>query len=235
MRQGIDVSRWQGTINWAAVRQSGIEFAILKCGGSDAGFYRDKTFEENYRGAKANGVMVGVYYFVGEGCTSYEAGAADAKRCLEIIQGKQFEYPIYIDFEAPSGRDKVGNTEACIGFCETVERAGYFAGIYSSDISGFKDRLTAQRLTQFSWWVARYGSKPNRPNDPMHMWQKSSTGKVAGISGNVDLDESYVDFEKIVKERGLNGFVTAGEVVVNKKTLEERVSDLEVRVARLEK
>lgn len=233
-KQGIDVSRWQGNIDWAKVRGAGIECAILKCGGSDSGFYTDKTFEANYHGAKANGVQVGVYYFVGEGCTNYEAGVADAKRCLEIIKGKQFELPIYIDFEAPSGRDKVGNTEACIGFCETVERAGYFAGIYSSDISGFKERLTEGRLKQYSWWVARYGSKPNRPNDPMHVWQKSSTGRVNGISGNVDLDEFYIDFASIVKERGLNGY-TASAPVVNKKTLEERVADLEVRVARLEK
>jgi len=234
MRNGIDVSKWQGNINWQLVKDSGISCAILKCGGSDAGAYRDAYFEENFRNAKAVGIEVGTYYFVGPNCTNYESGVADAKRCLEIIKGKQFELPIYIDFEAPSTRDKVGNTEACIGFCETVERAGYFAGIYSSDISGFKERLTEQRLKGFSWWVARYGSKPNRPNDPMHVWQKSSTGRVNGINGNVDLNEVYLDFGAIVKERGLNGFA-APNAVVNKRTLEERVADLEARVTRLEK
>lgn len=233
MRKGIDVSRWQGVINWDAVKQSGIEFAILKAGGSDAGFYNDRTFEQNYREAKRVGILVGAYYFVGSGCTSYEDGVADAKRFITIIKGKQFEFPLYIDFEAPGLADKNGNTEACIGFCETMEKNGYFAGIYSSDISGFVDRLHMDKLTAFSWWVARYGSKPQRATQNMHVWQKSSTGKVPGINGNVDMNESYVEFERIIMERGLNGFPPRN-VPEAEKTLEQRVADLEARVNKLE-
>ena len=76
MMQGIDVSRWQGQIDWAKVKAAGIKFAILKCGGSDAGFYSDRTFEYNYNEAKRNGIAVGAYYFVGRDCISYEAGYA---------------------------------------------------------------------------------------------------------------------------------------------------------------
>ena len=74
--RGIDVSHWQGAIDWAKVRAAGIQFAIIKAGGSDAGFYTDPRWEENYRGAKANGIAVGAYYFVGPACTSAEDGKA---------------------------------------------------------------------------------------------------------------------------------------------------------------
>ena len=120
-RQGIDVSHWQGDIDWEQVKASGIDFVIVKAGGSDAGFYTDSRFEENYAGAKAAGLMVGAYYFVGALCKSYEDGVADAERFIEMLQGKQFEYPVFIDFEAPDGSDKEGNTDACVGFCQTME------------------------------------------------------------------------------------------------------------------
>ena len=112
MIKGIDVSHWQGDIDWKTAKKVGLEFAIIKAGGSDKGFYKDSKFEKNYIEAKNAGVKVGAYYFVGENCKSYEDGAADAKRFIEIIAGKQFEYPVYIDFEAPDTSNKKGNTDA---------------------------------------------------------------------------------------------------------------------------
>ena len=88
--KGIDVSVHQKNINWAQVKASGISFAILKAGGSDAGFYTDSTFEANYAAAKAAGIPVGAYYFVGPLCVSREDGIADAKRFLKMIEGKSF-------------------------------------------------------------------------------------------------------------------------------------------------
>ena len=205
MKKGIDVSRFQKTIDWATVKQSGIEFAIIKAGGSDDGFYVDSCFERNYVGAKAVGMPIGAYYYVGPNCTSREDGIADAKRFLEIIKGKQFEYPVYIDVEESAPAAKTGATDACIGFCQTMEQAGYYCGIYASDISGFVDRLDLLRLTQFDKWVARYGSKPTAVKT-YGMWQCSSTGKIAGITDDVDLDECYMDYPSIIKNAGLNGF-----------------------------
>lgn len=204
--KGIDVSRWQGVIDWKAVKEDGVEFAIIKAGGSDAGFYKDRTFEQNYAGAKENGIAVGCYYFVGKLCDSAEDGAADANRFLEIIKGKQFEYPVYIDFEAPDTTNKAGNTDAVIAFCEVMENAGYFVGVYASEISGFKDRLDDSRLQHISHWVARYGKKPATNANVFHIWQYSSKGRVAGINGNVDMDTSYVDLETVIKNNYLNGF-----------------------------
>lgn len=205
MKKGIDVSRFQKEINWAAVKQSGIEFAIIKAGGSDDGFYVDPCFERNYTGAKAVGMPIGAYYYVGPNCTSREDGIADAKRFLEIIKGKQFEYPVYIDVEESAPAAKTGATDACIGFCQTMEQAGYYCGIYASDISGFVDRLDLSRLTQYDKWVARYGGKPTAVKT-YGMWQCSSTGKIAGITDDVDLDECYMDYPSIIKNAGLNGF-----------------------------
>lgn len=205
MAKGIDVSHWQGVIDWLSVKESGIEFAILKAGGSDDGFYTDSTFEQNYKEAKAVGLPVGAYYFVGSLCTSRADGIADAKRFLEIIKGKSFEYPVYIDLESTNPAAKAGATEACIGFCETMEEAGYYCGIYASDVSGFAERLDITNLQKFDKWVARYGSKPQYVKT-YGMWQYSSTGTVSGISGGVDMDESYMNYPEIIKGAGLNGF-----------------------------
>lgn len=189
MIQGIDVSRWQGRIDWAKVKASGIKFAILKCGGSDAGFYTDKTFEYNYKEAKRNGIAVGAYYFVGKDCISYEAGQADAKRMLSICAGKEFELPLFIDCEAQDAKHKVGITDAIIGFYDVMKASGRKAGVYASKVSGFRDRIEDNRIQHIPHWVAQYNSTCTY-GKPYIIWQKSSKGIVAGISGNVDLDEA---------------------------------------------
>lgn len=205
LKKGIDVSRWQGDIAWDKVKASGVEFAIIKAGGSDSGFYTDIKFEQNYAGAKAAGVPVGAYYFVGPKCTSYEDGAADAQRFLEILEGKQFEYPVYIDLESTDRAAKAGATQACIGFVDVMEAAGYYCGIYASDISGFCERLDITKLDGIDKWVARYGSKPTYVKE-YGMWQNSNTGEVNGISGDVDMNEAYKDYPTLMKTKGLNGF-----------------------------
>lgn len=199
---GIDVSHWQGTIDFKKAAKV-IDFVIIKAGGSDAGFYTDKKFERNYQKAKEAGLFVGAYYFVGKNCTSYADGVADAKRFLEIIKGKTFEYPLFIDIEQTPIWKRQGATDAVIGFCRTLEAAKCYAGIYASDIGGFKDRLVLSRLGAFDKWVARYGSKPKYVTK-YGMWQKSSKGMIDGIKGNVDLDEAYLDYPKIMARTGLN-------------------------------
>lgn len=203
--KGIDVSRYQQNVNWELVKAGGINFAIIKAGGSDDGFYTDSTFEKNYAGAKTIGMPIGAYYIVGPLCISREDGIADAKRFLKILEGKTFEYPVYIDLELTAPKDKTGATDACIGFCQTMEQAGYYCGIYASDVSGFADRLDLERLTAYDKWVARYGSKPQYVKT-YGMWQYSSTGKVQGIGPAVDMDESYMDYPEIIKAKGLNGY-----------------------------
>lgn len=200
---GIDVSHWQGLVDFKKVATV-CDFVIIKAGGSDAGFYKDKKFESNYKKAKEAGLCVGAYYFVGKNCTSYDAGVADAERFIELLAGKSFEYPVYIDIEQTPIVKRQGATDAVIGFCETMENAGYYVGVYASDIGGFKDRLVLSRLSLYDKWVARYGSKPKYVAK-YGMWQKSSKGIIIGIKGNVDLDEAYLNYPAIMARMHLNG------------------------------
>lgn len=207
--RGIDVSHWQGAIDWAKVRAAGIQFAIIKAGGSDAGLYTDPKWEENYREAKANGIAVGAYYFVGPACITAEAGRADAQRFLAQLRGKRLEYPVFMDVEATTANAKAGATEAAIAFCRALEAAGYYAGIYSSTYSGFRDRLDDSKLTPFTHWVAQYASKCTY-GGAYGIWQYSSSGRISGINGNVDLDISYQDYPSIIKSGGFNGYAKQG-------------------------
>ena len=203
--KGIDVSHWQGTIDWDRVKAAGIKFAIIKAGGSDAGFYTDSKWEANYTGAKSAGIPIGAYYFVGRDCVTAAAGKADAERFIKILNGKQLEYPVYMDNEAQPASAKAGITEAAIAFCETMEAAGYFVGIYGSAVSGFQERMDDSKLKAYSHWVAQYASKCTYSGE-YGIWQYSSTGRVDGIKGNVDMDYGYIDYPSIIKNGGFNGY-----------------------------
>lgn len=204
-RRGIDISHWQGIVDFDKVKASGIDFVIIKAGGSDAGLYKDSKFGINYTNAKAAGLGVGAYYFVGKNFTSAVDGKADAYRFAELLAGKKFDYPVYLDLEATSPADKYGATEAAIEFCKTMEDFGYYVGIYASDISGFVDRLDLPRLNAYDKWVARYESSPQVVKQ-YGMWQHSSRGVVPGIKGNVDLDVAYLDYPNIIISRHFNNY-----------------------------
>lgn len=211
-KKGIDVSGSQGVINWKKVKQAGVKFAILKTGGSNAGFYTADRFAENYKGATAAGVPLGAYYYVGKNFKTAADGDADAQRFLAILKGKRFAYPVFVDVEETRPADKACVTDATLAFCETVEKAGYYVGIYSSAVSGFVDRLDAARLKKFDFWVADYRAstiEAGKPALACGMWQYSETGSVAGITGRVDLDIAFKDYPAIIKAKGLNGYKAA--------------------------
>lgn len=209
MIKGIDVSHWQSHINFEKVKEAGIEFVILKAGGSDKGFYKDSFFEEHYERAKAAGLKVGAYYFVGHMFYGRVSGEADAMRFLEIIKDKQFDFPVFVDIETTSPAHKDLATEAAISFCETMESAGYFVGIYASDISGFKERLYLDRLRAYTMWVANYSREPTYVKE-YAIWQHSSKGSIPGVAGNVDLNLSKTDFA-VIREKNFNGFYNKEE------------------------
>ena len=209
---GIDVQRWQGIIDFNKVKTDNrVQFAIIKAGGSDAGIYKDPMFEINYRGFKAIGVPVGAYYFVGPGFISANDGLADAKRFAQLLDGKQFEMPVYVDVEANFQAGKQAVTDAVIAFCDYMESRGFYVGIYGSDISTFKEKVDLTRLNKYTLWVARYGSKPSYVKS-YAMWQFTSTyssgeARIPGITSNgLDRNYCYVDFPSIIKSVGLNGF-----------------------------
>lgn len=211
--KGLDVSHvpsYQRNITvdiWNKIRNAGYSFVILKAGGSDDGHYVDAAFEKNYRNAKAAGLNVGAYYIVGRECTTSAAGALDADFFIDILKGKQFEYPVFIDFEVPGRTTRNGNTDAVIAFYKKLRAAGYWTGVYSSATSGFKERLDDSRLQGYTHWVADYrGECKYDGKVGADIWQYTSSGKVPGINGDVDLDISYVNFPAKIKAKGLNGF-----------------------------
>lgn len=209
MREGIDISHWNndatpgGVLDFAKVKEAGYDFVIIKAGGSDAGFYKDRNFEDNYSRAVAAGLDVGCYYFIGPKMLSKVDAEADAERFYRIIKGKKFSMPVYLDVETSHPIYKQRATDAARDFCRYLEARGYFVGIYASDISGFVSRIDGNQLTDFTLWVARYGREPTRDWD---VWQYTSTGKVAGISGNVDCDHMRRDLPAIIRKAHKNGY-----------------------------
>ena len=203
---GIDVSHFNGNIDWQALGQAGLIYAIIKAGGSEGGKrYKESTFEKNYALAHENGIQLGCYFVNGKQCCSVSEGIADAEFFKTLIAGKHFEYPVYLDLEVPTRFTKKGNTDAAIAFCQVLEKANKYVGIYASDISGFKNRLQIERLTAFDKWVARYGSAPQYVKS-YGMWQWTSSGSVVGIKGNVDMNAAFKDYPSIMKAKHLNGF-----------------------------
>lgn len=197
--KGIDVSVWQGSINFEKVKLNGIDFVIIKAGGSDDDFYTDSCFEINYNNAKKAGLKIGCYYIVGSNFDTIEKGTKNAEHFAKIIKGKTFDYPIFLDLELTSPSQKYGATTASIAFCDYLISHGYYTGIYGSSISGFKDRLDINRLGKYDKWVAQYDlEKPTYPPN-CKIWQYSSTGRIDGINCNVDMNISYCDYPSIIK------------------------------------
>lgn len=197
--KGIDVSVWQGSINFEKVKLNGIDFVIIKAGGSDDDFYTDSCFEINYNNAKKAGLKIGCYYIVGSDFDTIEKGTKNAEHFAKIIKGKSFDYPIFLDLELTSPSQKYGATTASIAFCDYLINRGYYVGIYASAISGFEDRLDISRLGKYDKWVAQYDfEKPTYPPN-CKIWQYSSTGRIDGINCNVDMNISYFDYPSIIK------------------------------------
>lgn len=202
--KGIDISHWNVVNDFNKVKADGYNFVIIKAGGSDKGRYTDKCFNDYYKRAKDAGLKVGCYYFVGKKFWGDVSGKADAEHLLRIIGGKSFDYPICLDIEALDRKYKKAITEATIAFCDYLESRGFYVSIYGSDVSSFMDLLELNKLTAYDKWVARYGSLPKYVKE-YGIHQKSSTGKVNGIIGNVDIDDSYKDYARIIKRAKLNG------------------------------
>ena len=191
---GIDVSKWNKEIDWAAVKASGVEFVIIRCGyrGSKTGvLVEDPYFRKNIEGAKAVGLDVGVYFFT-QAITQSEA-VEEASMVLSLIKDYEPDYPIFIDTEGSGGRadslDAATRTEICRAFCETVEQAGYESGVYASR-NWYYNQVDDDALSQYTIWVAEYREEPLYTGR-YDIWQYTSSGSVDGIEGRVDLNLSY--------------------------------------------
>lgn len=196
-RVGIDVSKWNGNIDWDKVRNAGVEFAIVRAGyrGSVTGsLVEDPYFSANMKGAAASGVPVGVYFFT-QAVNEVEA-VEEASVVLQLVREHNLEYPIFIDTEGAGGNGRADGLDAetrtlvCEAFCRTIENAGYEAGVYGSR-NWYNNNLYTDRLdNDYCIWLAEYRSVPLYQGY-YQIWQYTSKGKVDGIDGNVDMNISY--------------------------------------------
>lgn len=191
-KRGIDVSSHNGNINWGAVKNDGIEFAILRVGYGMYDYQKDAQFENYYAGATSVGIPVGAYLY------SYAKNVAEAEReadcAIKWLNGRKLNLPVYFDIEDPSqehlGR---GTLDAmCRAFCNKIEQAGYSAGIYASKYWSTSVISGAELGQRYTYWVAQYYSSCTYTG-PYAIWQNSGSGRVAGINGDVDTDIMYQD------------------------------------------
>ena len=229
--KGIDVSQWQGAIDWAKVKSSGVEFAIIRAGfrgyAAAGKLAEDPRFRENIQGAAAVGIPVGVYFF--SQATTPEEGREEARYCLELVRPYKLDFPVFIDSEYANaqqtgradGLTKEARTAAVAAFCDDVEAAGYYVGIYASD-GWFAQQLGD--VSRYDRWIAKWDGKPTAAHG---IWQYSNTGRVNGIATDVDLDEAYKDYPTIIQRAGLN------QPRVEVAQLREQVAALQKEVLQL--
>lgn len=200
---GIDVSEHNGAIDWAEVAKH-IDFAILRLGwvGNKNNHTLDKKFKENYAAAKKAGVKIGAYVYIYS--NSEETAKQGAEWAVKQLNGLDLDLPVYCDMEDKSiaglGKTKLSNIAKA--FNEIIEKAGFWAGLYANK-NWFDNYLTKAVAKRFTTWIAHYTSGAEKYKGEFDMWQNSSTGKVAGINGNVDTDYLYRDlFNEIAKKKG---------------------------------
>ena len=223
--KGIDVSVWQGNIDFNKVKAAGIDFVIIRAGYGNGN--KDKWFDENYRKAKAVGLHIGAYWY--SYATSADGAKQEAQSCAKVLSGKQLDYPVYFDIEEKSqlSRGKDFCSSLITAFCTELERLGYYAGFYTS-LSSLNSVISDAVKKRFTVWVAQWSSKCSYSGS-YGVWQYSSKGKVNGISGNVDMDYSYIDFPSAIKNGGFNGYgksAASTSTATAKKSVDEIASEV---------
>ncbi|MEQ2417280.1 glycoside hydrolase family 25 protein [Ruminococcoides bili] len=186
----VDISEFKQGINFNKMKNDGIKAVIIRAGYGRESSQKDSMFESHYRNAKAAGLKIGVYWY------SYADSVGDAekeaKACLECINNKSLDMPIYYDLEDNS-QTKLGKaklTEIAERFCETIKKSNYRAGVYAN-LNWFNNYLDYDKLKKkYSIWLAQYNDKAEIDCD---IWQNSSTGKVSGYGGNIDTNVIYND------------------------------------------
>ena len=196
---GIDVSKWQGDIDFEAVKNAGVEFVIIRMGvmqDKDAEMTIDSMFTENYENAKSAGLKVGAYIY--SESTTVESAISNAQFVIDTLNGGELDFPVCFDWESWTNFNDMGINlhrlnEMYDAFSETLEEAGYSAMLYASE---YYLNYTWLTLKDYDIWVAKYSeNEPEIEGSNYILWQNSNTGKVDGIDGDVDLDIYYIETE----------------------------------------
>jgi len=190
--KGIDISKYQGTVDFKKVKDTGIQFVIARIGYGMYENQKDPRFEEYYKGATDNNLPIGVYLY------SYALSVEDAEKeadiALKWLNKRKLNLPVYYDIEDKSQQilSKKTLTDMCTAFCKKIESAGYWAGVYANKywLTTFLDSKALEE--KFTIWVAQYNTT-NTYKGKYDMWQYTSSGRVNGINGNVDMNILYRD------------------------------------------
>ena len=195
---GIDVSKWNGDIDWNAVKNSGVNYVIIRCGyrGSSTGaLIEDPKFRANIKGASSAGLKVGVYFF--SQATNEVEAVEEASMVLSLIKGYNISYPVFLDVEPSGGRadsiSKEVRTAVINAFCQTISNSGYATGVYANKTWLESKFNTGSLISSCKIWLAQYAAKPSY-GGKYNMWQYTSKGKVNGIKGDVDMNLSYLGY-----------------------------------------
>ncbi len=202
MRRGIDVSSWQGRIDWTRVKPF-VDFAILRCGfGDDVVSQDDVYFERNARMCEELGIPYGVYLY--SYATNIDDARSEVEHTLRLIRGKKLEYPVFLDVESrrQMALPKDRLAEIVSFYCEEMEKAGYYVGIYAS-ADTFMSNLDSRVLDRFDRWVAEWGDRLELDYNA-GMWQNTAYEELPGIDGRVDGDYALLDYPVIIRDAGLN-------------------------------
>jgi GH25 family lysozyme M1 (1,4-beta-N-acetylmuramidase) len=190
---GIDVSYYQGDIDWAQVKAAGVEFVFVRLGSrnsQDGTLTEDRNAKENLAGAKAAGLKIGAYFF--SQAVNPEEAKEEAALAVEVLGNTKLDLPLAYDWEIykADGRTKTVTQEillSCIKtFCTAVESAGYKSMVYFN-LELSKTLLDPEQIAQYPFWFAQYADFPELPYN-MAFWQYSDSGTVPGIEGEVDLN-----------------------------------------------
>ena len=227
--KGIDVSRYQRNVDYKKLKAAGVEFVIIQAGFGDVLSYpkqKDKMFESHYKAAKAAGLHVGAYWY------SYATTVAGAKReaqgFIQTIKGKQFDMPVYMDFEERSqfSTGKNNCSAMVTAFCEELEKNNYWTGLYISR-NPLQNYISTEVANRYSLWVAEYASKCNY-SGTVDIWQYTSSARYNGYSGNLDGDICYRDYPTLIKNAGKNGYTKPVEKVLDSNGMKEGGKNLGV-------
>ena len=212
MKKIMDSSRWQDSINWDAVKASGkVDGVMLKTVSTNSklstrkdGLYIDPTFERNYAECKRLGIPVGVYYYTY--ATTHAMADAELELLKTALTGKTFELPICVDVEE-NKITKIGKqalTDLTAYALGKIESWGFYAMLYTGlNFAQNNLYMGGVALKPYDVWLAAYRKNKPAPGWPFGMWQYTSSGKVPGVTGNVDLSNAYKDYAKIIAKKGL--------------------------------
>ena len=207
-QQGADLSKFNRYVDMRLAKKNGMDFVILKAGSGYSG--EDPKFQQNYNNAKAAGLNVGAYWY--SYAVNVEEAKEEAVRYMKILGKKQFEYPVYLDFEDPSQRKipKKTKTDMAIAFMSILEKNGFYTGLYSSG-SWINNQFERERLKDYDIWIAHWHvTNPNCYTPDYGMWQFTNKSKIKGVpdtgEGGVDMNYSYKNYPKIIKDAKLNNF-----------------------------